>query len=173
MRRSSAKRRSEQQRCTVTGTRGADTPLGTGRDDVICGLGGADALFAADGVRHNDIMVGGAGKEQLPREPGGRKEDLLIEGAPGAGVRKELRFSIHRSGDARIRDARRPRTPIGFAARDACDAFYLNQPWIVDRFLRDRLSEPNEDRQEAPWRVLRWTFERTFPEPAKWLLMKD
>jgi len=40
MRRSSAKRRSEQQRCTVTGTRGADTPLGTGRDDVICGLGG-------------------------------------------------------------------------------------------------------------------------------------
>src|SRR5919112_6595945 len=41
---------------------------------------------------------------------------------------------------ARIQEARRPRTPIGFAARDAHTTFYLNQPWIVDRFLRDRLS---------------------------------
>jgi len=75
---------------------------------------------------------------------------------------------------ARIQDARRPRTPIGFAARDAYDAFYLNQPWIADRFLRDRLDiEPNEDRREALWRVLRWTFERTIPRPVKWLVMED
>ena len=75
---------------------------------------------------------------------------------------------------ARIQDARRPRTPIGFGARDAYDAFYLNQPWIVDRFLRDWLGiEPNEDRREALWRVLRWTFERTIPDPVKWLVMED
>ena len=33
--------------------------------------------------------------------------------------------------------------------------------------------EPNEDRREALWRVLKWTFERTIPEPVSWLIMED
>lgn len=76
--------------------------------------------------------------------------------------------------DARVREARRPRTRTGFAALEAYDAFYLGQPWVADRFLMEHLSiEPNEDRREALWLVLKWTFERNMPRPAKWLVIDD
>ena len=75
---------------------------------------------------------------------------------------------------ARVREARRPRTRIGFAALEAYDAFYLGQPWVADTFLKENLGiEPDEDRREALWRVLRWTFERTVPRPAKWIVLDD
>lgn len=76
--------------------------------------------------------------------------------------------------EARVREARRPRTRIGFAALEAYDAFYLGQPWAADSFLVEYLGiEPDEDRREALWRVLRWTFERTVPRPAKWIVLDD
>ncbi len=75
---------------------------------------------------------------------------------------------------ARIREARRPRTQIGFAALDAYDELYMNRPWVADRFLVDYLGlEPNDDTREGLWRVLKWTFERRVPRPAKWLILDD
>jgi hypothetical protein len=84
--------------------------------------------------------------------------------------------ALRRTADreARVWEARRPRTGIGFAALKAYDAFYLGQPWVADAFLKEHLGiEPNEDRREALWLVLRWTFERTVPRPAKWLVIDD
>lgn len=76
--------------------------------------------------------------------------------------------------EARVREARRPRTRTGFAALEAYDAFYLGQPCIVDNFLAEYLGiEPDEDRREALWLVLRWTFERNVPRPAKWLVIDN
>ncbi len=76
--------------------------------------------------------------------------------------------------EARVREARRPRTRTGFAALEAYDAFYLGHPWVADAFLAEHLGiEPDEDRREALWLVLRWTFERNVPRPAKWLVIDD
>ncbi len=73
---------------------------------------------------------------------------------------------------ARVREARQPRTRIGLAALAAYDAFYLGQPWVADTFLKENLGiDADEDRREALWRVLRWTFERTVPRPAKWIVL--
>lgn len=75
---------------------------------------------------------------------------------------------------ALIREARRPRTKIGFAALEAYDGFCMNHPWGADKFLLDYLCiEPDEDTREALWLVLRWTFERTIPRPVKWLVIDD
>lgn len=84
--------------------------------------------------------------------------------------------AIRRAADreARVREARRPRTRTGFAALEAYDAFYLGHPWVADAFLTEHLGiEPDEDRREALWLVLRWTFERNVPRPAKWLVIDD
>ena len=84
--------------------------------------------------------------------------------------------ALRRAADreARVREARRPRTRIGFAALEAYDAFYLGQPWVADSFLVEHLGiEPNEDRREALWLVLKLTFERNIPRPAKWLVIDD
>lgn len=84
--------------------------------------------------------------------------------------------AIQRAADreARVREARRPRTRTGFAALEAYDAFYLGHPWVADAFLAEHLGiEPDEDRREALWLVLRWTFERNVPRPAKWLVIDD
>lgn len=76
--------------------------------------------------------------------------------------------------EARVREARRPRTRTGFAALEAYDAFYLGHPWVADRFLMEHLGiEPNEDRRESLWLVLKSTFERNTPRPAKWLVIDD
>lgn len=75
---------------------------------------------------------------------------------------------------ARIREARRPRTKIGFAGLKAYDGFCMNYPWDADEFLVDHLGiEPNEDTREALWLVLKWTFERTVTWPAKWIVVDD
>lgn len=76
--------------------------------------------------------------------------------------------------EARIREARRPRTEIGLAALEAFDALYMGHPWVADRFLVDYLGiEPGGDVREALWRVLRLAFERTVTWPAKWILLDD
>lgn len=75
---------------------------------------------------------------------------------------------------ALIREARRPRTRIGFAALDAYDELYMGHPWVADRFLLDYLGiQPNDDRREALWRVLREAFERTLAYPARWVVLED
>lgn len=75
---------------------------------------------------------------------------------------------------ARVLEARRPRTKIGFAALNAYDELHMGDPRVADRFLVDYLDiEPNEDRREALWRVLRWAFERTVTYPARWIVLDD
>lgn len=75
---------------------------------------------------------------------------------------------------ARIQEARRPRTKIGHAALKAFDALHMGHPWVVDRFLSDYLGiEPNADRREALWTVLRQAFERNVTYPARWIVLDD
>jgi hypothetical protein len=82
------------QRCTLSGTAGADRLQGTPRRDVICGRGGADivkGLAGNDrliGGRGDDTLVGGGGNDELFGGPGrdrlvgGRGADHL-HGGPG------------------------------------------------------------------------------------------
>jgi hypothetical protein len=75
---------------------------------------------------------------------------------------------------ARVQEARRPRTRIGFAALEAYDAFYLNRPGVVDRFLTDHLGiQPSHETRQALWQVLREAFERRIPVPATWIMLDD
>jgi Ca2+-binding RTX toxin-like protein len=62
--------------CTITGTPGPDTLVGTRGNDVICGLGGNDRL---DGTLGRDVLWGGPGNDQLD---GGANEDT-VHGGPG------------------------------------------------------------------------------------------
>lgn len=75
---------------------------------------------------------------------------------------------------ALIREARRPRTRIGFAALNAYDELYMGHPWVANKFLLDYLGiQPNDDRREALWKVLREAFERTLTYPARWIVLAD
>lgn len=75
---------------------------------------------------------------------------------------------------ARVQEARRPRTKIGFEALKAYNAFYLSRHSVVDRFLKRYLNlEPNAYTREALWQELRSAFERTIPEPATWIVLPD
>ncbi len=57
---------------------------------------------------------------------------------------------------------------------NAYDALYMSHPWVADQFLIEYLEiQPDADRREALWRVLRCAFERTVPYPARWIVMND
>jgi hypothetical protein len=76
--------------------------------------------------------------------------------------------------EARVWEARQPRTRIGFAALDAYDELHMGHPWVADRFLLDYLGiQPNDDRREALWSVLRQAFERTLTYPARWIVLEE
>lgn len=75
---------------------------------------------------------------------------------------------------ALVREARRPRTNVGFAALNAFDALYMGHPWVADRFLADYLGlSPDADHREALWRVLKLAFERNVTWPARWILLEE
>jgi hypothetical protein len=58
--------------CTIEGTSGDDTLMGTSDPDVICGRTGDDVLL---GLGSGDLLVGGPGDDQAY---GGRGEDFLV-----------------------------------------------------------------------------------------------
>ena len=62
--------------CTITGTRGSDSLVGTSGDDVICGLDGDDFI---DGKAGNDLIYAGFGEDVVA----GRTGDDTIYGGPG------------------------------------------------------------------------------------------
>ena len=62
--------------CTITGTRGSDSLVGTPGDDVICGLDGDDFI---DGKAGNDLIYAGFGEDVVA----GRTGDDTIYGGPG------------------------------------------------------------------------------------------
>ena len=62
--------------CTITGTRGSDSLVGTSGDDVICGLDGDDFI---DGKAGNDLIYAGFGEDVVS----GRTGDDTIYGGPG------------------------------------------------------------------------------------------
>lgn len=84
-------------RCTITGTRGADTLSGTKRRDVICGRGGRDRITAGRG---RDLVRGGGGMDRLKGRDGddtlqgggaddtiyGEGDDDVLEGGLGADI---------------------------------------------------------------------------------------
>lgn len=75
---------------------------------------------------------------------------------------------------ARVREARRPRTEFGFRALRAYDELYMGNPRVADEFLvKDLGVEPDADRREALWIVLRQAFERTVTYPARWIVLDD
>jgi RTX calcium-binding nonapeptide repeat (4 copies) len=63
-------------RCTITGTSGADILSGTKRRDVICGRGGRDRIVAGRG---RDLVRGGGGVDRLK----GRDGDDILQGGAG------------------------------------------------------------------------------------------
>jgi hypothetical protein len=86
----------------------------------------------------------------------------------------------------RIREARQPRTRIGFAALKAYDALYMNHPWVADEFLAKVLGielptdlqaaadfQVAADLRQALWIVLRQAFERNSIYPARWIVLDD
>jgi hypothetical protein len=75
---------------------------------------------------------------------------------------------------ARVQEARRPRTPIGYAALKAYDALFMGDQRVADEFLAKELGiKPTADRREALWTVLRQAFARTVPVPARWIVLED
>jgi hypothetical protein len=75
---------------------------------------------------------------------------------------------------ARVQAARRPRTKIGFAAVKAYDELFLGNPSAAKEFLRSYLNlEPDPDRIEALWIVLKEAFERLDGRPAEWIVFDD
>ena len=62
--------------CTITGTRGSDSLVGTSGDDVICGLDGDDFI---DGKAGNDLIYAGFGEDVVA----GRTGDDTVYGGPG------------------------------------------------------------------------------------------
>lgn len=54
-------------RCTIKGTKAADTLRGTNRADVICGLGGNDKIIGRGG---NDTIIGGLGNDKIQGDAG-------------------------------------------------------------------------------------------------------
>jgi hypothetical protein len=61
-------------RCTISGTRRGETLRGTPKKDVICGLGGADRIFAGGG----DIVRGGTGADRIFAANAPPKPDVVI-----------------------------------------------------------------------------------------------
>ena len=62
--------------CTIVGTEGDDTLVGTSNHDVICGLGGNDSIDARAG---NDIIYGGEGDDTIYARAGNDR----VYGGPG------------------------------------------------------------------------------------------
>lgn len=54
-------------RCTIKGTKAANTLRGTNRADVICGLGGNDKIIGRGG---NDTIIGGLGNDKIQGDAG-------------------------------------------------------------------------------------------------------
>jgi len=78
--------------CTITGTTGDDTLVGTPRADAICGLGGNDtivgrrgddALFGEEG---NDVLIGSRGDDILDGGPGKDRADYSADATAGVMV---------------------------------------------------------------------------------------
>jgi hypothetical protein len=63
-------------KCTLHGTAGADFLHGTKRSDVICGLGGADHIWAGP----NDIVIAGPGNDAIYSR---NDRPNMILGGPG------------------------------------------------------------------------------------------
>jgi acetyl esterase/lipase len=86
--------------CTVTGTERDDRLVGTGDDDVICGLGGDDRLHGGAG---DDVLIGGAGDDRLHGGAGddvldgGEGRDRAVGGPGGDRCDAEVRRSCRRA----------------------------------------------------------------------------
>ena len=87
------------ERCTISGSKHADTLEGNKGKDVICGNGGDDVVLAAGSA---DVILGGAGDDELHGQggndqlAGGPGSDIL-DGGPGANTCGPGELSVGRS----------------------------------------------------------------------------